>query len=120
MIEYALETPTTAANLFNDRVIPFFESNDVNLLPHMDRSRQRVLRQSGAARARLYLAVEDIDHLAHPKPMLADNALEIGEVETAARTLGLEVATSGNPESGGYCARIRGAQGTRIGAICLG
>ena len=36
--------------------------------------------------------------------------LEMGEVEAAARTLGLEIAATRNPASGGYRARLRGAQ----------
>ena len=43
--------------------------------------------------------------------------LEMGEVQAAARTLGLEVVTSRNPASGGYRARLRGAQGPRGGAL---
>ena len=37
------------------------------------------------------------------------NVLEIGEVQAAARTLGLDVATLENSAGRGYCARIRGA-----------
>ena len=44
--------------------------------------------------------------------------LEMGEVQAAARTLGLEVVTLGNPASGGYRARLRGAQGPRGGTLC--
>ena len=45
--------------------------------------------------------------------------LEMGEVQAAARTLGLEVATLGNPASGGYRARLRGAQGPSGCTLCL-
>ena len=41
------------------------------------------------------------------------------EVQTAARTLGLEVIYIGNPTSGGYRACLRGAQGPRGCALCL-
>ena len=44
--------------------------------------------------------------------------LEMGEVQAAARTLGLEVATFGNPASRGYRARLRGAQGPRGCTLC--
>ena len=45
---YDHKTPTAAADLLNDRVIPFFDSHDVKLLTGIDRPRQRVLWQSGA------------------------------------------------------------------------
>ena len=56
------KTPITAADLLNDRVIPFFDSHDVKLL--------RVLTDRGSEYCgnperheyELYLAVEDIDH----------------------------------------------------------
>ena len=54
--------PITAADLLNDRVLPFFEEHDVKLL--------RVLTDRGSEfcgnperhEYELYLAVEDIDH----------------------------------------------------------
>src|SRR6201997_2541575 len=59
---YDRKTPITAADLLNDRVIPFFDSHDVKLL--------RVLTDRGSEYCgnperheyELYLAVEDIDH----------------------------------------------------------
>jgi transposase InsO family protein len=56
------KTPITAADLLNDRVVPFFEQHDVKLL--------RVLTDRGSEYCgnperhefELYLAVEDIDH----------------------------------------------------------
>ena len=56
------KTPITAADLLNDRVLPFFEEHDVKLL--------RVLTDRGSEfcgnperhEYELYLAVEDIDH----------------------------------------------------------
>jgi transposase InsO family protein len=59
---YDRKTPLTAADLLNDRVIPFFEEQDVPLL--------RVLTDRGTEYCgspdkhayELYLAVEDIDH----------------------------------------------------------
>ena len=59
---YDRKTPITAADLLNDRVLPFFEEYDVKLL--------RVLTDRGSEfcgnperhEYELYLAVEDIDH----------------------------------------------------------
>jgi transposase InsO family protein len=59
---YDRKTPITAADLLNDRVLPFFEEQDVELL--------RVLTDRGTEYCgnperheyELYLAVEDIDH----------------------------------------------------------
>src|SRR6266516_694772 len=59
---YDRKTPITAADLLNDRVIPFYESHEVKLL--------RVLTDRGTEYCgnperheyELYLAVEDVDH----------------------------------------------------------
>lgn len=59
---YDRKTPLTAADLLNDRVLPFFDSHDVKLL--------RVLTDRGTEYCgnperheyELYLAVEDVDH----------------------------------------------------------
>jgi transposase InsO family protein len=59
---YDRKTPITAADLLNDRVIPFFDSHEVKLL--------RVLTDRGTEfcgnperhEYELYLAVEDVDH----------------------------------------------------------
>ncbi len=59
---YDRKTPLTAADLLNDRVVPFYDSHDVKL--------QRVLTDRGTEYCgnperheyELYLAVEDIDH----------------------------------------------------------
>ena len=59
---YDRKTPITAADLLNDRVLPFFEEYDVKLL--------RVLTDRGSEfcgtperhEYELYFAVEDIDH----------------------------------------------------------
>ncbi len=58
---YDRKTPVTAADLLNDRVLPFFEEHEVVL--------SRVLTDRGteycgtdAHEYELYLAVEDIDH----------------------------------------------------------
>lgn len=59
---YEQKTPITAADLLNDRVIPFFEEHDIRVL--------RVLTDRGTEYCgdaqkhpyELYLAIEDIDH----------------------------------------------------------
>ena len=59
---YDRKTPITAADLLNDRVIPFFDAHDIKLL--------RVLTDRGSEYCgnperheyELYLAIEDIDH----------------------------------------------------------
>src|SRR6187401_1450179 len=59
---YDRKTPITAADLLNDRVVPFFDAHDVKLL--------RVLTDRGSEYCgnperheyELYLAVEDVDH----------------------------------------------------------
>lgn len=59
---YDRKTPLTAADLLNDRVVPFFEDHDVRL--------QRLLTDRGTEYCgnpehhefELYLAIEDIDH----------------------------------------------------------
>lgn len=58
---YDRKTPLTAADLLNDRVVPFFEAHEVR--------RSRVLTDRGTEYCgtdsheyELYLAVEDIDH----------------------------------------------------------
>ena len=59
---YDRKTPITAADVLNDRVLPFFEDHDIRL--------SRVLTDRGAEYCgsperheyELYLAVEDIDH----------------------------------------------------------
>ncbi len=59
---YDRKTPITAADLLNDRVLPFYDAHDIPLL--------RLLTDRGTAYCgnperhayELYLAVEDIDH----------------------------------------------------------
>jgi hypothetical protein len=59
---YDRKTPITAADLLNDRVVPFFDAHEIPLL--------RVLTDRGTEYCgnperheyELYLAVEDIDH----------------------------------------------------------
>ena len=49
---YDRKTPITAADLLNDRVIPFYEEHGVAAAARSDRSRHRILRQSRAPRIR--------------------------------------------------------------------
>ena len=59
---YNMKTPITSADLLNDRVIPFYESNDIRLI--------RVLTDRGTEYCgkmenhdyELYLSLEDIEH----------------------------------------------------------
>jgi transposase InsO family protein len=59
---YDRKTPITAADLLNDRVVPFFDEQDVKLCRVLT---DRGTEYCGTAQAHeyeLYLAVEDIDH----------------------------------------------------------
>jgi hypothetical protein len=59
---YDRKTPITAADLLNDRVIPFFDSHEVKLL-HVLTDRGSEYRGSPERHEyELYLAIEDIDH----------------------------------------------------------
>ena len=87
---YDRKAPITAADLLNDRVIPFFDSHDVKLM--------RVLTDRGSEYCgnperheyELYLAVEDVDHTRWLIP-LTQVALdvvcrEVGRVRSPGRT----------------------------------
>lgn len=59
---YDRKTPITAADLLNDRVVPFFDAHDIKLCRVLT---DRGTEYCGTAQAHeyeLYLAVEDIDH----------------------------------------------------------
>ena len=58
---YDRKTPITAAELLNDRVVPFFQENEIPLCRVLT---DRGTEYCGAERHEyeLYLAVEDIDH----------------------------------------------------------
>jgi hypothetical protein len=56
------KTPITAADLLNDRVIPFFESNDVKLLRILTDRDSEYRGNPERHEYELYLAVENIDH----------------------------------------------------------
>lgn len=59
---YTAKNAVTAADLLNDRVIPFFESNDIPLLRILtDRGTEYCGKIENHA-YQLYLAIEDIDH----------------------------------------------------------
>ena len=47
---YDRKTPITAADLVNDRVVPFYDAQEVKTLPRADRSRHGILRQPRAPR----------------------------------------------------------------------
>jgi transposase InsO family protein len=57
---YDRKTPITAAELLNDRVIPFFDEHEIPALPGADRS--RFCGNPEHHEYELYLAIEDIDH----------------------------------------------------------
>ena len=59
---YDRKTPITAAEILNDRVVPFYRRARHPAVAGADRSRHRVLRQPERHEYELYLAVEDIDH----------------------------------------------------------
>jgi transposase InsO family protein len=59
---YDRKTPITAADLLNDRVIPFFDSHDVKLLRILTDRGSEYCGNPERHEYELYLAVEDIDH----------------------------------------------------------
>jgi transposase InsO family protein len=59
---YDRKTPITAADLLNDRVIPFFDSHDVKLLRLLTDRGSEYCGNPERHEYELYLAVEDIDH----------------------------------------------------------
>ena len=59
---YDRKTPITAAELLNDRVIPFFESHGVKLLRTLTDRGTEYCGNPERHEYELYLAVEDIDH----------------------------------------------------------
>ena len=58
---YDRKTPVTAADLLNDRVLPFFEEHEV-VLSRMLTDRGMEYCGNDAHEYELYPAVEDIDH----------------------------------------------------------
>jgi transposase InsO family protein len=59
---YDRKTPITAADLLNDRVVPFFDERDVKLCRMLTDRGTEFCGTSQAHEYELYLAVEDIDH----------------------------------------------------------
>ena len=59
---YDRKTPITAADLLNDRVIPFFDSHEVKLLRMLTDRGSEYCGNPERHEYELYLAIEDIDH----------------------------------------------------------
>ena len=59
---YDRKTPITAADLLNDRVVPFFDEHDVKLCRMLTDRGTEFCGTAQAHEYELYLAVEDIDH----------------------------------------------------------
>jgi transposase InsO family protein len=59
---YDRKTPLTAADLLNDRVVPFFEEHDVPLLRVLTDRGTEYCGNHETHEYELYLAIEDIDH----------------------------------------------------------
>jgi hypothetical protein len=59
---YDRKTPITAADLLNDRVVPFFDEYDVKLCRMLTDRGTEFCGTPQAHEYELYLAVEDIDH----------------------------------------------------------
>jgi transposase InsO family protein len=59
---YDRKTPITAADLLNDRVIPFFDSHEVRLLRMLTDRGSEYCGNPERHDYELYLAIEDIDH----------------------------------------------------------
>ena len=59
---YDRKTPITAADLLNDRVVPFFDEHEVKLLRVLTDRGSEYCGNPETHEYELYLAVEDIDH----------------------------------------------------------
>lgn len=59
---YEQKTPITAADLLNDRVLPFFEENDIRLIRVLTDRGTEYCGDAQKHAYELYLAIEDIDH----------------------------------------------------------
>ena len=59
---YDRKTPITAADLLNDRVIPFFDGHEVRLLRMLTDRGSEYCGNPERHEYELYLAIEDIDH----------------------------------------------------------
>jgi len=58
----AFATPITSADLLNDRVVPFFDDQDVKLLRVLTDRGREYCGNPERHEYELYLAVEDVDH----------------------------------------------------------
>ena len=59
---YDRKTPVTAADLLNDRVLPFFEEHEISLLRMLTDRGTEYCGNPEHHEYELYLALEDIDH----------------------------------------------------------
>ena len=59
---YDTKTPLTAADLLNDRVVPFFEAHGISLLRVLTDRGTEYCGHAERHEYQLYLALEDIDH----------------------------------------------------------
>jgi transposase InsO family protein len=59
---YDRKTPITAADLLNDRVLPFFDSHEIKLLRMLTDRGSEYCGNPERHEYELYLAIEDIDH----------------------------------------------------------
>jgi hypothetical protein len=59
---YDRKTPITAADLLNDRVVPFFDNHDIGLLRILTDRGSEYCGNPERHEYELYLAIEDIDH----------------------------------------------------------
>src|SRR5262245_50128366 len=59
---YDRKTPITAADLLNDRVLPFFDGHEVKLLRLLTDRGREYCGNPERHEYELYLAIEDIDH----------------------------------------------------------
>lgn len=59
---YEQKTPITAADLLNDRVLPFFEDNNIRMLRVLTDRGTEFCGDAQKHPYELYLAIEDIDH----------------------------------------------------------
>jgi transposase InsO family protein len=59
---YNMKTPITAADLLNDRVLPFFEEHDMGILRILTDRGTEFCGKEDSHDYQLYLAINDIDH----------------------------------------------------------
>ncbi|MCD6031425.1 MAG: family transposase, partial [Thermomicrobiales bacterium] len=59
---YDRKTPITAAEILNDRVVPFFDDHDIRISRMLTDRGTEYCGNSQSHEYQLYLAIEDIDH----------------------------------------------------------